>query len=115
MRKKTNPQGEFDRYWKTHINEVIRRKIEFVVDSHQKEILKFWRKWNIPLKGFTNRRSYNKWLKAQAKSFSTKPQLVYEQRAEIPIGTKGLEIKIPEETKFRKSQIQTIKIRVYRA
>lgn len=110
MTKKITSQEEFDRYWNSHINEIIRRKIEFVINGHQKEILKFRKYWKIPQQGLTNRRAYNKWLRMQEDEFRNKPQLVYEQRAEFPIETNGLEIEIPEQFKFRKSQVLTIKI-----
>ncbi len=95
MRKKKDSEQAFKDYWKSYINEVIRRKIEYVIDQHQPEILKFRKKWKIPPAGFKNRRSYNRWYKNQLRQFKKQPQIVYGHNVEILLETQKTADKNP--------------------
>jgi hypothetical protein len=106
----SNSDDAFETYWKTYLNEVVRRKLERVVSDHQTEILKFRRKWNIRPQGFKNRRSYNTWYKDQLRQYKTGRQIVYERVGEIPIETCRFAIKLPLQREPRKSEIHTLKI-----
>lgn len=110
MSNKPSVQKEFEKYWKKYINEVIRRKLEFVINGHQKEILKFRKKWEIPTEGFKNNRSYNKWLKVRENAFKRGRQLVYEHVGEVPIPTVMFNLFLPKKVVPKKSDIHAVKL-----
>lgn len=110
MRKQADPQQAFEEYWNTYINQVIRRKIEFVISEHQQEIVGFRKKWKIPPAGFRNKRTYNKWYKSQLRKFKNGSQIVYQHNEEILFEMQKLQIKIPVKISSKKSAIQTVKL-----